>query len=540
MKTDLEIMEYYKAIFNHMDEFIGLLDPKGILLEANPSSLNFIGCTMEDVKGQLFWETPWWSSTPNEQEKLKQAVFKAARGESSHFITKHVNPDGTPLIIDFTLSPIYDDNGTLKWLVPEGRNITELRQARKAFEISEKKYKTLFEQSSDPILILQNEHIQECNEAAALLLGLSTTQDLIGSQLTDLTPLQQPGGQASSDYCHAFMESAYVRGRGRGEMYLKNSEGIIVPVELSITAIPDPVHRVLHVILRDITEQKQQEAEIRSLNEELRRKVKATANELEQATDILESSIEQLAHSEKLAALGSLMPGFSHELNTPMGVSVTTASFIHDSVSRIDRKMRAGELTKTDFDRFVADTLEASKAMLTNLDRAARMVFSIKNISTDQVSDIKRLFNFREYLEDLILSLHSETKKYNCQIRIDCPEALNIRSVPGIYSQIFTNLIINSLQHGLIGDYTCEVDINVDIKGTHLMVEYKDNGQGMDEETRRQAFDPFYTTKREDGNTGLVMHIIHDLVTEALEGSIQLDSRIGEGIRIYMEIPLEE
>lgn len=535
----VESEEKFAAIFNNMYQLIGLMSTEGILLEANATSLSMIGCNPSDVIGKYFWDTPWWTHSTEYQEKLKAGIARAAKGEYVRFEATHHDANGVPNFMDFSITPVKNAKGQVKFLIPEGRNITDLKMAELRKNESEAKYRALFDLSSNAMLLLENEVIIECNKAAVKMLGFNAPEDAIGLCPSDISPEFQPDGTSSAQKAQRMMQSAYRDGATRFEWYHKVADGSIMPVDISLTHIPDSNQRILHAIWTDISIQKQAEEEIRTLNKELENRVDVQNKALEYSKEMIEDTQEKLVKSEQKAYLSELIPGISHEINTPMGVSVTTASYLHQTLTNVLRKFENNELTKGEFRRFLQDAQLASSTVLSNLDRAASLIFSIKDLATDQISESRRMFNLRKYIDEILLSLHNELKQTPHAVKINCPDALNISSFPGIYSQIFTNFIMNSLHHGFDESVHGLIEINVDIKGTILSIEYRDNGRGMDEETLSNVFEPFYTTRRTEGNSGLGMHIVYSLVTEKLGGTIRAMSRPGEGVQFFMEIPLD-
>ena len=534
-----ESEEKFSAIFNNTFQLIGLLTLDGILLEANATSLKMIDAKPSEVVGKYFWDTPWWSHSTEYQEKLKTGIAKAAKGEYIRFEATHQDAYGTPNYMDFSITPVKDIHGQVKFLIPEGRNITDLKIAELKRNESEAKYRTLFELSANAMLLLVNEVIVECNKAALHMLGFSSKDEVIGLSPKDISPEFQPDGSLSEQKAQFQMQEAYKDGTTRFEWYHQLTDGTMLPVDISLTHIPDNNKRILHAIWTDISAQKKAEEEIRLLNKELEMQVQTQNKDLMHSKDLIENTQVRLFESEQKAYLSELLPGISHEINTPMGVSVTTASYLHQTLGTVIKKFKNNQLTKSEFMNFLEDAELASSTVLSNLDRAASLIFSIKDLSTDQISETRRMFNFRKYIDEILLSLHNELKRTPHKVRINCPDALNISSYPGIYSQIFTNFIMNSLRHGFDKDTQGIIDIDVDIRGTQLSIVYKDSGKGMDEETLSHVFEPFFTTRRTDGNSGLGMHIVYSLVCDKLGGTIRAMSRPGEGVQFFIEIPLD-
>ncbi len=531
--------EKFAAIFNNTYQLIGLTNLDGILLEANSTSLKMIGAKPSDVIGKYFWDTPWWSHSTEYQEKLKSGIHRAAKGQYVRFEATHQDENGVPNYMDFSITPVKNSSGEVKFLIPEGRNITDLKIAELKRIESEAKYRTLFTLSSNSMLLLENEVIIECNDAAVKMLGYETDESVIGLTPMNLSPEFQPDGSLSVQKSQQMMQMAYKNGGVRFEWYHKTTNGTIMPVDISLTHIPDNNRRLLHAIWTDISLQKRAEEEIKALNKELQARVSTQSKALEYSKDLIEDTQEKLVISEQKAYLSELLPGISHEINTPMGVSVTTASYLHQTLTKVLEKFENNELTKGEFKRFLQDAQLASSTVLSNLDRAANLIFSIKDLATDQISETRRLFNLRKYIDEILLSLHNELKRTPHTVLIECPDALSISSYPGIYSQIFTNFIMNSLHHGFNDSMQGLISIKIDIKGTVLSIDYKDNGKGMDEETLSNVFEPFYTTRRTEGNSGLGMHIVYSLITEKLGGSVRAMSRPGDGVHFFIEIPLD-
>ncbi|MBW1899261.1 MAG: HAMP domain-containing histidine kinase, partial [Deltaproteobacteria bacterium] len=181
---------------------------------------------------------------------------------------------------------------------------------------------------------------------------------------------------------------------------------------------------------------------------------------------------------------------------------------------------------------------ESSSIIHKNLNRAADLIKSFKQVAVDQSGEVKRKFKLKRYTDELFISLRPKLKKTPHKIRFNCPEDLEIDSYPGIYSQIITNFILNSLNHGFEEGEEGLITIDIKKDGGELLVEYSDNGKGMEEETFKKIFDPFFTTSRGLGGTGLGMHIVYNLVTLTLGGKIKCFSLPGEGTTFLIRIPV--
>ena len=400
----------YRGIFDNTFQFMGILDPSGTVLQVNRKSLALIGKNENDVIGKKFWDTPWWTHSAEEMDKVKTAILKADRGETVRFETFHNNTEGNRIYVDFTLSPILDYNGKTINMLPEGR---------------------------------------------------------------------------------------------------------------------------------DITKRKNIEKKLKDANLELEKQVKERSGKLEEFLVNLEGTQQQLIQSEKMAALGRLVAGVAHEINTPLGISVTAASYLDDRTRRIQKMLQEDNLTEEEFNNYLETTVESSAMILTNLERAASQIKVFKQVAVDQSDEGIRRFILKSYIQEVIKSLHPELKKKPCLIDVNCPEELEITTYPGTISQIISNLIMNSIKHGFKNRDSGTISIDCKRKGNHILMNYSDNGQGINEESAGKLFEPFYTTARGEGGTGLGLHIVYNLVNQKLKGNITINTQMESGLGFLIDFPIE-
>jgi len=251
-------------------------------------------------------------------------------------------------------------------------------------------------------------------------------------------------------------------------------------------------------------------------------------------TKHLRNTQNELVQTEKMASLGRLVAGVAHEINTPIGVSVTAASYLSKETKNFDEHYKNEAVTQKIFENYIETSKQSSEIILKNLERAANMIQNFKQISVDQSSDEIRDFNLREYLQSIIESLKPTLKDLSNGVKLICDADINIESNPGIFSQIFSNLIINSIIHGFENKPDGQITIEVKKSSNELEIIYKDNGKGMNKENLNKIFDPFFTTKRGKGGSGLGTHIIYNLVTQKLNGTIEADSVVDSGISFTM------
>jgi signal transduction histidine kinase/ligand-binding sensor domain-containing protein len=274
--------------------------------------------------------------------------------------------------------------------------------------------------------------------------------------------------------------------------------------------------------------------QIQEANEELLQQ----KEEIQTTLDHLRQTQEQLIESEKMAALGGLVAGVAHEINTPVGITVTAASGLMEETKKMAVLYKENKISRAEFKDYLNNTNQSVKLILSNMERTETMIQSFKQVSVDQSTENKRSFRLKSYTEDVIRSLYPKLKKRKIHIKLDIDEELEIDSYPGAYSQIITNLVLNSITHGFDEKYEGKIELKADNKNGELALEYKDNGKGISQENKKKIFNPFFTTNKNIG-TGLGMHIVYNLVTQKLKGNIECISKPGEGVIFKMQIPLK-
>ncbi|NTS77649.1 sensor histidine kinase [Catenovulum sp. SM1970] len=261
--------------------------------------------------------------------------------------------------------------------------------------------------------------------------------------------------------------------------------------------------------------------------------------ELERSLRELKQAQSQLVESEKMASLGGLVAGIAHDVNTPVGVSVTASSFLNDQLESLKTKFEDKTLTPKHMEKFIADAGESLGLVSSNLKRASDLMNSFKQVAVDQTSDAIRTIELKSYIQDVIKSLQPRLKKTSHDINLTCPADINMRCPAGAISQIFTNLIMNSVIHGFEEIDKGQIDITVNqVDEEHISILYKDNGKGVSADVLSQLFDPFFTTKRENGGSGLGTHITYNLVRQTLGGEINAESELGKGLSFVIDIPI--
>ncbi|WP_286265918.1 sensor histidine kinase [Thalassotalea atypica] len=260
-----------------------------------------------------------------------------------------------------------------------------------------------------------------------------------------------------------------------------------------------------------------------------------TNNDLKKSILELNKAQKRLLNAEKMAVLGSLSAEVSHEINTPIGVSITSTSFLVDLIKHLETDFTEQKLTKRTFEEFINNANQSAELLSNNLTRASDLISSFKQVAVDQTSDKIRLINIGQYLDEIVQSLHPKLKKTNHCVRVHCPDNIEMQVHAGAISQIITNLVINSIIHGFEGMNRGEIRIDVNYLNDNLHLHYQDNGQGIEQSALAHIFEPFYTTKDAMGGSGLGTHIIYNLVTDTLNGTISASCEPNQGLAYDIE-----
>ena len=259
----------------------------------------------------------------------------------------------------------------------------------------------------------------------------------------------------------------------------------------------------------------------------------ANADSFEQ----LQLTQQQLITQEKMASLGALVAGVAHEINTPLGICVTASSHLQVELETIQQALDSKNIQQSQFQRFLQHLREGLKILQVNTARAADLVQSFKQVSVDQSNVTLREFSLRSYLQDVLLTLKPQLHKAGCALDFQCPEDIELYTDPGAIAQIITNLVLNSLLHGVNQVTEPRIQISFTQEGRMVILKFGDNGIGMDQRALAHIFEPFYTTKRNKGGTGLGTHIVFNLVNGSLKGQIDVQSSPGAGLHYKISFP---
>lgn len=286
--------------------------------------------------------------------------------------------------------------------------------------------------------------------------------------------------------------------------------------------------RVVDVFRENAIEKRRTDEDLRTAKE----KAEATLAEMrEMQTTLIEA--------EKLAALGGLVAGVAHEVNNPVGISLTVASTLANRAETFAAEVTSGQLRRSRLEDFTNGTRAAASQLVANLQRAAELIQSFKQVAVDRSHAERRSFDLGLATEQILASLRPILRSSSIKLVVDIPEGIVMDSYPGPFGQIVTNLLLNAVHHAFGDGLTGTISIVARISGpAQVRLVFRDDGRGMSEEVQRQAFDPFFTTRRGSGGTGLGLHIVYNIVTQRLGGRIVLSSAEGSGTSFLIVMPL--
>lgn len=325
---------------------------------------------------------------------------------------------------------------------------------------------------------------------------------------------------------------------------LKDSQGnvlgLVVAMYENKVLDPIPIHTLFNLFSGRIAaemDRMNKASELEQANSTLEQHVQERTQALEDALEKLKLNQKQLIEQEKYASLGTLVAGVAHEINTPLGVAVTTASAIGSETLSIEKAIDANNLTTEQLSASIQYLNKLSPILYKNLRQAAQLVNNFKLVAVEQ-SDLHRSqFHLKNLIDTILSNLHTEIIKHPVQIKNQVAETIQVESYMGDFIQIFSNLIMNSLLHAFSGRKIGCITIDAQQSAQQLNIQVHDDGIGIAPEHREQIYDPFFTTKRGKGGTGLGLNIVYNIVHQKLNGKLSLESTPGQGSSFFIELP---
>jgi PAS domain S-box-containing protein len=519
-----EVEESYRKLFDGSVDGIYVTTPDGRLLNANPALARMMGYEaasdliqgVTDVANMIYVD-PYVRS--------EYQARMARDGMVREFEYQVRQRDGTILWLSDSATVVRDEAGAIVRYEGTVRDITNQKRAEEALAESRRRLQEVIDTVPAVINVKDVElRYVLMNRYMANIFGIEP-DDAIGRTTTDL--MSRYGSQKTDDNDRrvlasgrelGFYEEEYIDSSGAMRQWLVN--------KLPLRGSDGQIANIVTVAL-DIGERKRVEMEMREAKDAA-----------EAALRNLKETQNSLIEAEKLAALGRLVAGIAHEVNNPVGISLTVASALERKVATFADEVERGNLRRSNLNDFIETSRSASSQLVANLNRAAELVQSFKQVAADRTYSDQRPFDIADLTEQVVMSLRPSLRKKNLTLNVDCKPNLIMNSYPGPYGQVLTNLFLNSVAHAFPHATEGEVSIKIqEIGNDHVEVLFADNGCGMTADVRRRAFDPFFTTRRNEGGTGLGLHIVYSIVTSRLGGRLHLYSAPGEGTRIQIILP---
>ena len=516
--------ESYRKLFEGSVDGIYVTTPAGALLNANPALARIMGYdTPEDLIGGI--------------GDITKSIYvvPAARAEFQFLMQR----DGTVREFEYQ---VHQRGGAIRWLSDsatvvrdetgevvryEGtvRDITDQKRAEDAIAEGRRMLQQVID-TVPAVINVKDKQLRYIlmNRYMAGIFGIDPA-DAIGRTTTDL--MSRYGAQKTDENDKrvlaagrglGFYEEEYTDASGKLRQWLVN--------KLPLLDADGEIESIVTVAL-DIGERKRGELEMRKAEDAA-----------EAALRNLRETQNSLIEAEKLAALGRLVAGVAHEVNNPVGISLTVASSLERKTAMFAAEVARGDLRRSSLHEFLETSRDASSQLVANLNRAAELITSFKQVAADRNYSDQRIFDLGDLTEQVVMSLRPGLRKHGLTLTVECQPHLSMNSYPGPYGQVLTNLFLNAVAHAFPDGKSGTVDIQVREFGKdNVEILFSDNGCGMSLDVRRRAFDPFFTTRRDQGGTGLGLHIVYSIVTNRLGGRLDLDSEPGGGTRIRIILP---
>jgi PAS domain S-box-containing protein len=516
--------ESYRKLFEASIDGIYVTTPGGLLINANPALARIMGyesaeeliTTVGDIAETIYLQ-------PSARDEYRARMQRDGMVRDFEYQVRRRN--GEIRWLSDGATAVRDDDGEVVRYEGSVRDITDQKRAEEAIAEGRR----LLQQVIDTVPAVIN--VKDRNLRYVLMnhymagifsvdprdaLG-RTTGELMsryGANKTDANDkrvLATRGGLG-------FYEEEYMDSAGHMRQWLVNKQPLL--------DADGEIDKIVTVAL-DIGERKKSEREML--------KAKDAA---ETALRNLRETQASLIEAEKLAALGRMVAGVAHEVNNPVGISLTVASALERKTERFGEEVARGELRRSSLNDFLDTSRNAASQLVANLNRAADLIQSFKQVAADRNYSDQRSFDLADLTEQVVMSLRPGLRKHNLTLNVDCQPNLLMNSYPGPYGQVLTNLFLNAVSHAFPEGRPGVIEIQARESGRdNVEIIFADNGCGMSLDVRRRAFDPFFTTRRDQGGTGLGLHIVYNIVTNRLGGRLDLDSEPGTGTRVQIILP---
>ena len=516
--------ESYRKLFEGSVDGIYVTTPGGQILNANPSLARMM--LYDSPQGLIRGINDISEGVyVHPEARVQYQQLMQRDGMVREFEYQVRRRDGSILWLSDSATVVRDEAGEIIRYEGTVRDITDQRRAEEAIAEGRRLLQLVIDTVPAVINVKDKQlHYVLMNRYMAGIFGIEA-HEAIGRTTSDL--MSRYGAQKTDENDRrvlatgkelGFYEEEYRDSSGNLRHWLVN--------KLPLLDADGHVESIVTVAL-DIGERKRGELEMREAKDAA-----------EAALRNLRETQKSLIEAEKLAALGRLVAGVAHEVNNPVGISLTVASSLERKTALFAAEVARGDLRRSSLTDFLGAARDASGQLVANLNRAAELITSFKQVAADRNYSDQREFDLGDLTEQVVLSLRPGLRKHRLTLSVDCEPNLAMNSYPGPYGQVLTNLFLNSVAHAFPDGRAGTVDIKVRAAGPdYVEIIFADDGCGMSLDVRRRAFDPFFTTRRDQGGTGLGLHIVYSIVTNRLGGRLELDSEPGRGTRVHIVLP---
>lgn len=512
-------------------------------IEASAAFFHVLGYTREEVIGHTAAEIGLWHN-PEERVQIYNTLW--AKGSFRDVETVWCTKKGERKVGLGSAEVI--TIGGEPCILFVWHDITERKQAEQALLASEEKYSKAFRYASDimGIVKLRTQEFIEVSEAFFRILGYSK-REIIGYTSLEIQLWENVKAR----------DAIYER-LGAGETFhdvevvWRDKSGNPKIGSMSGEVIDIGGEPCVLFVWHDIGDRKKAEEALKAAHDELEAKVEirtqeltaanqellSTNEELQNTLTLVQQMQKQLVESEKIAALGSLVIGVAHEMNTPIGVGITAASHLQEATKDFLQRYEQNMLKRRDMAEYLEDVRLSTGIISNSMEQAAGLVRSFKQINGKSLEEDRRIFSVREHLDEILLSLRPKLKLTAHIIQVHCDKELSIYGTPTGFTQIIINLVMNSLTHAYEKDQSGLITISAQATDLHhITLTYADDGKGMEEGVLARIYEPFFTTRRGTGGSGLGLYILYNVVTQQFGGTVECYSQPGKGTQFIITLP---
>lgn len=526
----------------------------------------------------LFWTAPYWDqagtrtlmmtadcvmlddqNNPIGMTTVDWSLAELTKFLSSVKVTDNALPffvhKNSGLILSYPLNPdvVMSEVGVLPWgrALKESNLIGQLTQLEN-IDIDGQPYKVFFVNTENGFvfgsLVPESDINKEINSVSSLVLlsGMAVGLLFILVMFQVLKWLFHPFDAVLHTIQHSISYDEHDHQKVELHQVNYDKQNEFTPIIKALNDVYFQIKQYVQQIEQTNRQLRESQNEVNQLNLALELKVQKRTQELEAKTQEVTESLnrlqrtqQQLIQNEKHASLGRLVAGVAHQINTPLGICVTAASYLSTEIDAAFKQAMAGRLTKSGFSDAHQRIMESATMLSMNLDRASDLITSFKQVAVDQSIENKREFDVSDYVQKIMLSLRSRIEQSPHDVTLECEPHIMMYSHPGALTQILTNVLDNALIHAFDDGKPGQVRIQVSATDKELQLVVADNGKGMSEEVRNLVFDPFFTTQQDKLGSGLGLHLVYNIVLQQLGGSIECQSQQGVGTKFIVRAPLK-